>query len=145
MFPLWRVGRRPPVGEFGRSSREPVTALVAARLQNGTARTGAHAMAKAMLLGTTTITWLESAFHARLLGETTKPGGQPLGLQRLALYRGNSVFSACGKPATFAVPTSFGWGCPQPCGQCCGRLPKRLWHRAITAKSFYSVLSAERH
>ena len=114
MFPLWRVGRRPPVGEFGRSSREPVTALVAARLQNGTARTGAHAMAKAMLLGTTTIAWLESAFHARLLGETTKPGGQPLGLQRLALYRGNSVFSACGKPATFAVPTSFGWGCPHP-------------------------------
>ena len=145
MFPLWRVGRRPPVGEFGRSSREPVTALVAARLQNGTARTGAHAMAKAMLLGTTTITWLESAFHARLLGETTKPGGQPLGLQRLALYRGNLGFFRLWKTCYLRCPHLVRVGLSTPCGQCCGRLPKRLWHRAITAKSFYSVLSAERH
>ena len=128
-----------------------MTALVAARLQNGTARTGAHAMAKAMLLGTTTITWLESAFHARLLGETTKPGGQPLGLQRLALYRGNSVFSACGKPATFAVPTSFGRGCPHPVDSVvdgyqsgCGTGPQRqkVLHCALgrkASKEFYGT------
>ena len=45
-----------------------MAALGATGLQNGTSCAGLHTMAKAMLLGTATIIWLESAFHARLLG-----------------------------------------------------------------------------
>lgn len=67
MFPLWIIGRKPPVGVSGRSSRKLVSALGATGLQNGAARTGLHTMAKTMLLGTATVIWLESAFHARLL------------------------------------------------------------------------------
>ena len=76
MFPLWIVGRRSPVGESGRSSRKLVSALGATGLQNGAARTGLHTMAKAVLLGTTAIIWLESAFHARLLGSVPRGSRQ---------------------------------------------------------------------
>ena len=72
MFPLWTVGRKPPVGVSGRASRKLVSAFGATGLQNGAASTGLHAMAKAMLLGTTAIIWLESAFHARLLGSVPR-------------------------------------------------------------------------
>jgi hypothetical protein len=72
MFPLWTVGRKPPVGVSGRSSRKLVSAFGATGLQNGAASTGLHTMAKAMLLGTTAIIWLESAFHARLLGSVPR-------------------------------------------------------------------------
>jgi hypothetical protein len=72
MFPLWTVGRRPPVGVSGRSSRKLVSAFGATGLQNGATSTGLHTMAKAMLLGTTAIIWLESAFHARLLGSVPR-------------------------------------------------------------------------
>ena len=76
MFPLWIVGRRSPVGVSGRSSRKLVSALGATGLQNGAARTGLHTMAKAVLLGTTAIIWLESAFHARLLGSVPRGSRQ---------------------------------------------------------------------
>ena len=76
MIPLWIVGRRSPVGVSGRSSRKLVSALGATRLQNGAARTGLHTMAKAVLLGTTAIIWLESAFHARLLGSVPRGSRQ---------------------------------------------------------------------
>jgi hypothetical protein len=76
MFPLWTVGRRPPVGVSGRSSRKLVSAFGATGLQNGAASTGLHTMAKAMLLGTTAIIWLESAFHARLLGSVPRGSRQ---------------------------------------------------------------------
>ena len=72
MFPPWTVGRRSPVGVSGRSSRKLVSAFGATGLQNGAASTGLHTMAKAMLLGTTAIIWLESAFHARLLGSVPR-------------------------------------------------------------------------
>lgn len=72
MFPLWTVGRTSPVGVSGRSSRKLVSAFGATGLQNGAASTGLHTMAKAMLLGTTAIIWLESAFHARLLGSVPR-------------------------------------------------------------------------
>jgi len=72
MFPLWIVGRRPPVGVSDRSSRKLVSAFGATGLQNGATGTGLHTMAKAMLLGTTAIIWLESAFHARLLGSVPR-------------------------------------------------------------------------
>jgi hypothetical protein len=76
MFPLWIVGRRSPVGVSGRSSRKLVSALGATGLQNGATCTGLHAMAKAVLLGTTAIIWLESAFHARLLGSVPRGSRQ---------------------------------------------------------------------
>lgn len=76
MFPLWIVGRISPVGVSGRSSRKLVSALGATGLQNGAARTGLHTMAKAVLLGTTAIIWLESAFHARLLGSVSRGSRQ---------------------------------------------------------------------
>ena len=72
MFPLWTVGRTPPVGVSDRSSRKLVSAFGATGLQNGATGTGLHAMAKAMLLGATAIIWLESAFHARLLGSVPR-------------------------------------------------------------------------
>ena len=68
MFPPSTVGRISPVGVSGRSSRELVAALGATGLQDGTSCAGLHTMAEAVLLGTATIIWLESAFHARLLG-----------------------------------------------------------------------------
>jgi hypothetical protein len=49
-----------------------VSAFGATGLQNGAASTGLHTMAEAMLLGTTAIIWLESAFHARLLGSVSR-------------------------------------------------------------------------
>ncbi len=76
MFPPWIVGRRSPVGVSGRSSRKLVSAFGTTGLQNGAARTGLHAMAKAVLLGTTAIIWLESAFHARLLGSVPRGSRQ---------------------------------------------------------------------
>ena len=76
MFPPWIVGRRSPVGVSGRSSRKLVSALGATGLQNGATCTGLHAMAKAVLLGTTAIIWLESAFHARLLGSVPRGSRQ---------------------------------------------------------------------
>lgn len=72
MFPLEKVGRIPPVGVSGRSSRKLVTALSATGLQNCSSRTGLHTMAKAVLLGAATVIWLESAFHARLLGSVPR-------------------------------------------------------------------------
>jgi len=75
-FPLWTVGRRSPVGVSGRSSRKLVSAFGTTGLQNGAARTGLHTMAKTMLLGTTAIIWLESAFHARLLGSVPRGSRQ---------------------------------------------------------------------
>lgn len=72
MFPLGKVGRIPPVGVSGRSSRKLVPALSATGLQNCSSRTGLHTMAKAVLLGAATVIWLESAFHARLLGSVPR-------------------------------------------------------------------------
>ncbi len=50
-----------------RSSRQTVTALGAPRLQHGTASTGAHPKAEAMLLGPAAVIGLVGALHAALL------------------------------------------------------------------------------
>ena len=60
------AGRRSARG-YARSSREAMAALGAAGLQHGAAGPGAHAGAKAVLLGTATVVGLVGALHAALL------------------------------------------------------------------------------
>ena len=90
-----------------------MAALGPTGLQDCAAGTGAHAIAEAMLLGATAVIGLECALHARLLDRVAgKPAYfclgsvDPLQTARVALYRGICIFSACGKPATFAFPAS---------------------------------------
>ena len=60
------AGRRCARG-YARSSREAMAALGAAGLQHGAAGPGAHAGAKAVLLGTAAVVGLVGALHAALL------------------------------------------------------------------------------
>jgi len=121
MFPLWIVGRRSPVGESGRSSRKLVSALGATGLQNGAARTGLHTMAKAVLLGTTAIIWLESAFHARLLGSvSTTLDEQPIGLNdgttTARTLQAKLGFLCLWKTCYLRFPRLVSAGVSTPCG-----------------------------
>ena len=52
---------------YARSSRQTVATLVATSLENGSPGTGAHTVAEAMLLRTTTVVRLVGALHAALL------------------------------------------------------------------------------
>lgn len=112
--------QRRPFGKFFLSSGEAVAALGPARLQDGATGPRAHPVPKPVLLGPTTVARLKCSLHGRLLDSAPKHQCRghrepPMtGLQRRALYRQESVFFACGKPATVMSPSPSPSDHPHP-------------------------------